>query len=277
MAVQWVHLGASGVLVASSRAAWIQAPGLGADWFGEPMPEALPASPEATRRLLDGAIAAAERAAPQVPEPPITARRWAWSLVSQWHTAHHSVELLPLAIDRFHKLGREDLAGFCVLKLEEEQGHDQYPLADLRALGYDAAALVASMPPEPTVTAGLRYARECVLGEAPVQFIGYVYALERRVLRLDDAWFGTLQAVLPGGVDAVSGMRLHANEFDIEHVDEAVAFIAGLAAADRASIAAACHRITGLLCAVSTDQYKSEAELDEWLQAFAVREPQPAV
>jgi hypothetical protein len=265
MPVQWLHLGAGEMLVASNECAWIEQPELGSPWFAGPMPDSLPPTVQSTRQLLDGAIAAAERAAPRPEIPPPSPRRWAWNLVSQWHCAHHSVALLPGVIERFAAVGRQDLARFACLKLEEELGHDQLPLDDLRALGYNAEAVVDRTRPSPEVVAALQYARSCVGGEHPVEFFGYVYVLERRVLRLSDEWFAALDAVLPPGVEAASGVRAHATDFDVEHVAEAVSFIAGLPADDRTRIAAGCYRTTDILCAPRSGQHPSEAQLQDWL------------
>ena len=267
MTVQWVHLGAGAILVASDAGAWIHRPELGALGLTGPMPDSMPATTETTCHLLDGAIAAAERAALRGQAPAMTARRWAYDLASQWYCAHHSVALLPELIDRYDASGRPDLADFARRKLEEEQGHDQFPLDDLRALGYDAVALVQTMAPPPSVVAGLDYARDCVRGEHPVEFLGYVYALERRVLRISDGWFAALEAVLPPGVEAASGIRAHATEFDLEHVDEAIAFFAELSAVDRTRITIGCYRTTQISCAAFLSQHPSEHELDRWLSS----------
>jgi hypothetical protein len=268
MAVQWAHLGAAEVLVATGDGAWVRQPELCAFGLRDPMPDSLPATAESTRHLLDGAIAAAERSAPRMPEPPITALRWAWNLVSQWHCAHHSVALLPDVIARYEAARRRDLAEFARRKLAEEAGHDQFPLADLRALGYEAESLVRAVPPAPTVTAGLEYARGCALGPQPVEFLGYVYALERRILSLSNDSLAALDAVLPPGVDATAGVRLHANDLDIDHVDQAVAFFAGLPAADRAAIAIGCYRTTEICCAALPGRLPSEAELERSMAPF---------
>jgi hypothetical protein len=222
------------------------------------MRDSLPGTVETTRQLLDGAIAAAEHDAPPASPPPMTAIRWTWHLANQWYCAHHSVALLPVAIDRFEAIERPDLAGFARLKLEEEFGHDRFPLSDLSALGYDADAAVRVLAPAPSVSAGLTYAQECLDGDQPVEFLGYVYALERQVLRLANQ-LEALDAVLPAGVEAASGLRSHATELDGEHVREAIAFIADLPARDRAAIAHGCHRITEIYC--QPFQHLSEAEL----------------
>ena len=95
MAVQWVHLGPGKLLVAGSRSAWIQRPEPGALGLSAAMPGGLPSSVTTTRHLLDGAIAVAEREAPAVKQPQMSARRWAWYLAGQWFCAHQSVALLP--------------------------------------------------------------------------------------------------------------------------------------------------------------------------------------
>jgi hypothetical protein len=276
MAVQWAQLGDGQVLVASERGAWIQHSGLGglgmlgALALSEPMPDTQPATEEMTRRLLDGAIAAAERAASSIEEPPLTARRWAWNLVSQWHCAHHSLALWPGVIERFEASGRPDLAQFARQKLEDELDHDRFALDDLEALGYDAEAAVAHIPPAPTVTAALEYARSCVTGEEPAALLGYMYTLERRVLNLDDDWLNALDAVLPAGVDAATGVRVHASDLDIEHVHEAITFFARLPAADRTAIAIGCYRTTQICCDWSPGQIPSDAQLDDWFSRFQV-------
>jgi hypothetical protein len=268
VAVQWVQLGAGQTLVASARGAWIQRAELGAMTLNGPMPDAHPATIETTRQLLDGAIIAAEANAAPECAPPITAVRWAWYLVGQWYCAHHSVALLPELIARFKAAGDGDLAEFAAVKLEEERGHDLLPLADLRALGYDAEALVASVKPAPSVAAVVEYARSCAHGAQPAEFFGYVYALERRVLFWDEQLLGSIRGVLAGDVDALSGIRAHVEEFDQDHVAQALAFITGLPARRRGDIALGCHRTAQVLSAAWPGEHPPEAQLDAWLSPF---------
>jgi hypothetical protein len=279
MSVQWAHLGAEGVLVASDRGAWLQRPGLatfGTLGFVGPMPDDHPATEQTMRHLLDGAIALAERAAEPIEEPSITPIRWAWNLVSQWHCAHHSVALLPALIERFEDIRRPDLTQFARRKLDEERGHDRFAIADLTALGYDGERVVRHVPPAPTVTAGLDYARGCVRGRRPVEFLGYAYTLERRVLNLGGEWLAGLYAVLPPDLEAASGVRAHVDELDAEHVREAIEFFSGLPATDRTAIAIGCYRTTQICCAWSRDQIPSDAELTSWLSPFRATNATPA-
>lgn len=276
MAAQWVHLEAGKILVASRRGAWLQQPQLGAFGLAGRMPPSAAADPETTKHLLDGAIAAAERATRRGLEPTMTPLRWAWLLVNQWYMAHHSVGLLPAAIERYHSLARADLARFAADKLEEEQGHDQLSLADLRALGYDAGAAIAGVPIAPNVKGAIDHARECVHGDQPVDFIGYVYALERCVIRITRERLAKLDALLPRGVDATSAVRAHATELDPGHVNEIIAFVAALPAEDRTRIALGAYRSTAVLSDLVP--HPSEEELEGWLVRFQRRaRVQPSV
>lgn len=273
MAAQWVHLGDQ-VVVAGTDGARIGRPDFGSLSFVAPMREDTPSSVQTTRHLLDGAIAAAEQAAlrdasAEASPEPMTARRWAWLLAGQWYSAHHSIALMPLAARRFEREGRADLAAFAAQKLADEEGHDELPLADLRALGYDAEALVTELPPDPGVRAGVEYAREVVRGPNPVEFLGYMYALERRMMRIPEEWLRDVEHALVPRAAATAGIRLHAGNLDVEHVEEAVAFISGLPATDRAAIAIGCNRITRIRCEGLLRPQPSEHQLDEWLSPFA--------
>jgi hypothetical protein len=262
--VQWVHLGAGGLLIASSRGAWIQPLELDALALGAAMPRSLPGTPETTRHLLDGALAAAERAAPLPSASHVTGRRWAWELVNQRYVAAHSIALLSEVHERYARLRRRDLAEFTLRRLEGERGHDQFPLDDLSALGYDADKVVREVPPSGTATALIEYAAGCVRGAEPVEFLGYLYGMERDVIRLSADSFAALDEILPAGVDAASGLRAHATDLDVKHVDEAVSFIADLPADDRGKIAIGCYRTTLIRNSPPAAGEPSEADLEGW-------------
>jgi hypothetical protein len=268
VAVQWAHLGAGRLLVASERGAWLQPNVLGLPAIEGPMPDSLVASARTTRHLLDGAIAAAERHAPPAQPPPMTRVRWAWNLVGQFYCAHHSISLLAEAVGRFEALNRTDLRNFTAHKLAEEQGHDRYPLADLRALGYDAEQLVGGLPPPPTAAAYVEYAAGCVRGEHPAEFLGYIHAIERNLTRLSSDCLAAIDALVPPGVEASSMLRTHATELDVEHVNDAIAFFAGLPGEDRSRIALGCYRTNQLRSNPQPDSFASDAELEQSLSRF---------
>ncbi len=267
MAVQWVHLGDE-VLFASERGARIGQRDIGSISFLTSMPDSSPSHVETTRYLLDGAIAAAERGGPGPPQPPMTALRWAWHLAAQWYSARHSIALIPIAIERFLDEGRREVAQFARQKLADESGHDQLPLTDLRALGFDGETLVKTVPPDRSVVAGIEYARSTLDGTRPVEFLGYMYALERRMMRIPESWLLELERTLGRDANATAGVRLHANQLDVDHVAQAISFFATLASDDRASIATGAHRITQIRCSGLRGPQPSEEELDAWLSPF---------
>ena len=247
MTAQWVQLRDGETLVASRRGAWIQSPQAAALELWGSMPPSQSGTLETTRHLLEGAMTAGERGAEAVRAWPPSAPKWALDLVDQWYTAHHSVALLPVAIERYESMNRFELARFARRKLEEEAGHDRMPLNDLGVLGYDAEAAVKEVPPGPTARALVRYARGCLEGPEPVGFFGYIFVLERRVIRITDDALATLESALPGGAAATSGVRAHAVEFDHQHVEELVAFVSGLPADDRTAVALACFDTAALI------------------------------
>ena len=247
MTAQWVQLRDGETLVASRRGAWIQSPQAAALELWGSMPGSQRGTLDTTRHLLEGAMTAGERGAEAVGAWPPSERKWALDLVDQWYTAHHSVALLPVSIGRYQSMQRPELARFARRKLEEEAGHDRMPLNDLGALGYDAEAAVKEVPPGATARALVRYARDCVEGPKPVRFFGYIFVLERRVIRITDDALRTLESALPGGADATSGVRAHAVELDHQHVEELVAFVSGLPADDRTAVALACFETAALI------------------------------
>jgi hypothetical protein len=268
MAVQWMHLGPEETLIASSKGAWIQRAALGRRPFAGDMSDSIPATVESTRHLLDGAIAAAEQAIPRVQGPPMTARRWAWSLVNQWYGAHHTLPLFLEVADRLTALGRPDLGEFAAQKYEEERGHDQLPLDDLRMLSYDAEAAVSEVPPDPGVVELVDYARRCARGDQPVEFLGHIYALERQMVRLHSEFFAALDAALGREGAPASFLRSHANELDIGHVEEAVSFVTGLPASDRTAVARGCYRTAQIRHVSLPGRCPSERELKNRLSRF---------
>lgn len=269
MPVQWAQLGAGQTLVASSRGAWLQRPEPAVFSLRGDMPDSIAATPETTRHLLDGAIAVAERtAAPHHRPSAMTQLRWTWQLIGQWYTAHHSVALLPGLIERFSDDGRADLVDFTRRKLDEEAGHDAFAIDSLEAIGYDGEALVAHLSPPPDAAALVEYARACGRGATPVEFLGYAYALERRVIRVSPEEIAAIDALFDSGVDATAGLRAHAGELDLGHVEEFIAFATGLPAADRARMALGCHRTTEIACLTLPDGDPAETDLDQRLQPF---------
>jgi hypothetical protein len=149
-ALQWGALAPGVVVVATGDRAWLHRPLAIGDPFAEPM--AGPATAESTRHPLDGAWAVARRALSPAPAgAALTPVRWAWRLAWQYHTSHATPILLTEAKERFRALGRDELVECCARQVDEETGHDELALRDLRALGYHAESVVEAFRP-PTET-----------------------------------------------------------------------------------------------------------------------------
>lgn len=267
MTVQWVQLRSGETLVASHKGAWIQAPQAAALGLWGSMPASHTGTLETTRHLLDGAMSAGERGGAATGTWPPSARRWALDLVDQWYTAHHSVALLPVAIERYESMRRPELVRFARHKLEEEAGHDRLALDDLRALGYDPETVTREVPPGPIARALVRFAWDCVHGPEPVSFLGYIFMLERRVIRITGAALQQLDRALPSGVQATSAVRAHAVEFDHQHVEELVAFVSELPADDRTAVALACFETASIFSeAAPVDAEHSDRDREHRLE-----------
>src|SRR6185369_7214065 len=129
---QWAEVQPGLIIVASEDRAWLHRPQAGeiGDPFSDPMTGS--STVGATCMLLDGAMTAGRKAAPAGSAGmPLTPLRWAWRLAWQYDTAHATPSVLAEAKSRF--AARPEIADFCTLKIEEETGHDELALMDLRA------------------------------------------------------------------------------------------------------------------------------------------------
>ena len=237
------------------------------DRYAEPMTAS--GTVASTAKLLDGALVAGEKVATASGRPVagMTPLRHAWNLVGSYHSTHATPTIMRRAQARFEQLGRTDLAAFAHGKVVEETGHDELALADLRALGYDAAALVASIhPPAP---AALVAAEERVVeGPHPIASIGYAYAIERSSTRIGQSYLSALETIL-GPVVATRCLRVHsALGVDVEHVRSAARFIAGLAGPERALVAAAVYEAALILYGTHAGQHPTESELARVLSPY---------
>ena len=201
-----------------------------------------------TRRLLDGAIALAQRAAPAAAAPPpLSPLRWVWRLAGYYHLTHATPRLMAEAARRFAARDEPELAAWAAEKAREEQGHDRLALRDIAALGHPAEAVVAALVPGPAAALVEHFTR-CVQQADPLACVGYAYTLERLALTVQRPEIDAVQAMLPVGVDATRCMRVHSGiGSDAGHVDDNVALIAGLPPQRRARVIAAVHT-TALLC-----------------------------
>lgn len=97
-------------------------------------------------------------------------------LASAYHHVRHTCPLLGLALSR---CGEEDapLRAGLLAYLEEEKGHEEWILDDIRALGGDAEAARSALPPFP-VRMMVAYANYAIERISPYTMLGMVHVLE---------------------------------------------------------------------------------------------------
>ncbi len=261
-ALEWAAVGPDAVIVATPRRAWLHRPEpWGPDPFRAPMTHA-PGDRAATGWLLEGAVALGARAAGPAPSPPPLSRlRWIWRLAGLYHLTTHTPGLLRVAEAKFRAAGRAALADWAAKKAREEAGHDRLALRDLRALGLNGEAVVEALQP-PVARAMVAHFRAAADEALPLGVVAYAHAVERLALRADAAYVARVQACMPRGVDATRCLRVHsAAGSDADHVDENVALVAALPAAERSRIALAARDAAQVSSTPSAEGHVSDAWL----------------
>ncbi|WP_309245630.1 iron-containing redox enzyme family protein [Desmonostoc muscorum] len=220
-----------------------------------------------TRKLLDGALEVAQKAALANNKlPNLTLTRWIWRLASLYHLTHSTPRLMAEAAQRFALAGRARLADWALQKAAEERGHDQLALLDIQSLGYKASAVVKVLVP-PTASALVNYFTQSVQTTDPIACVGYSYAMERLAMSVGDKYIQAVQALLPSDINATRCLRLHSGVgSDVAHVEETVEMVAKLTPQERVQVTTACYE-TALLCfSPPREGYISDAELQHLLQ-----------
>lgn len=243
--IEWVSLPGGRVVVATAQDAWVHRPRFGDPWGDLTRPMTGPGSADTTRRLLDGALAAAAtRRGP--PTPPADADAWVFRLISLYVTTRATPPRMARVAERFEAEGREALAAWARGKVIDEHGHDTLALRDLAALGYDAEALVAAVQPRRAAAVVACFDR-LVEAPDPIGTLGYAYALERLAANRTRAYVDGVQAML-GDVRATRCLRVHsAAGSDVDHVDDLVDAVAPRTAEERRRVALACHETARIL------------------------------
>jgi pyrroloquinoline quinone (PQQ) biosynthesis protein C len=194
---------------------------------------------EAVKTAVPAAAAAVVVAAASASSSPLMA--YVYLLAGMYQTTHATPAAMRHAAQTFTQQQLTGLAHRCLEVADEETGHDELALADLRALGFDADALVQRLQPAvPMAMTELfwRYATK----PYPIEVFGYAYALERSALQQKREHIQAIEAQLPAGVHATRCLRVHSAEgSDASHVPESLAFMAGLSASDRAAIGLAVY------------------------------------
>lgn len=269
--VEWAQITPDTVVVGDSRHAWLHRLALPADEdpFATPMQHA--GSPDSTRHLLEGALAAGQRLASRTaPAMPLTPLGWAWRLAGYYHTTHSTPTLMAEAAERFAAAGRQALAEYAQLKVQDEAGHDALALRDLAALGYDGPALVEAVRPA-TAAALVAYFTETVRAADPVGCVGYAYGLERMAISISRRYIDQVDAAMPPGVFATRCLRVHSSiGADVSHVQDALDVTARLPAADRTRIAQACYQTVVIRYSTPADDTLAEDVLERRFAPFRI-------
>jgi pyrroloquinoline quinone (PQQ) biosynthesis protein C len=154
--------------------------------------------------------------------------RW---LAQTYHYVRWTTPLLSMAGERMMKLGRHPaLAGLLLQKASEEQGHEQWLLADLRRLGWTPGQVNRTVR-SPAVAAYVAWNRFTAVDGAPVAFLGTSYVLE--YLSVHRARMAADRLVARGAIPnihkAITFLRGHADA-DAEHVAQLSAVLRSLTA-----------------------------------------------
>lgn len=145
--------------------------------------------------------------------------------------------------------GRTDLAAFAQRKADEEDGHAALALADLTALGLEAAAVVRDLNP-PSATAFATRFRELVHSADPIALFGFSYCMERMALERDAAFAQSVSAALPTGCQAQRFLAVHsAQGSDQAHVHEQLALFESCTTAERHTIVRTAFQTACMLAA----------------------------
>ena len=145
----------------------------------------------------------------------ITLSRYQAFLSQAFHHVRHTVPLLMIAGGRLPERYKRLQQAF-VHYLEEEIGHDEWILNDIRAAGGDAEAVRNSLP-HPETDALVAYVYDTVQRRNPLGIFGMVFVLEGISVALASRAAGTLQAALGLPKSAFRYLASH-GALDVDHV-----------------------------------------------------------
>ena len=130
----------------------------------------------------------------------------------------HVKHTVPLLMACGSRLGdnQEWLRGAVAHYIDDEYGHEQWILNDIRAAGGDAEAVRAAEP-SPATELMVSYAWDTIQRVNPVGFFGMVYVLEGTSVTLATQAANTLQVQLDLPEEAFSYLLSHGS-IDQEHV-----------------------------------------------------------
>lgn len=164
----------------------------------------------------------------------LSRERYLAFLAQAWHHVRETVPLLMAVGARLPDHHRE-LRNQVLHYLEEENGHDDWILADIAAAGGDAGAVAASRP-NPETDAMVACAWDTVLRRNPVGFFGMVFVLEGTSAALALKAAATIRQSLGLPAGAFTYLTSHGH-LDQEHVQHLAGILDSLTRPeDRAAV-----------------------------------------
>ncbi len=136
-------------------------------------------------------------------------------LTQAYHHVRHTVPLMMATGSRLPQRHAWLLDPICAY-VQEERGHDEWILEDIRACGADPGA-VRGGTPDLACELLVAYAYDVVQRRGPLGFFGMVHVLEGTSVRAASQAADRLQARLGLGASAFTYLRSH-GELDREHV-----------------------------------------------------------
>ena len=263
--VEWVQINPGIVIVATADRSWLcQASSLEGR-FAQPMD--CPGNIATTQKLLDGAIATAQYTMNLDAQPPaLTSTRWVWRLAGAYHSSRLTSTLMEEAAKRFAEAERWNLAEWALHKADEERGHDRLALLDIRAMGYDAEAVVEALVP-PGAVIFIDYFTRSVQDSNPIDCIGCCYANERLGTLVAEEYIQSVQALLPSSIRATRWLRVHSGVgAEVKHIEDIVELVASLTPQERIRAARACYETASLRFTSPPEGYISDSKLQQILK-----------
>lgn len=265
VATEWAQIAPDRIVVATKNRTWLYRPRSEENRFTKPMKDA--GSIATTRKLLDGAIAAAKYTINSNVRPPaLTATRWIWRLAGAYHSSRFTSTLMEEAARRFAEAERWNLAEWALQKADEERGHDRLALLDIKSMGYDAEAVVRELVPPGAVTV-VDYFTRSVQDVDPIDCVGLSYGCERLGTFLGEEYIQSVRALLKPNTNATRWLRVHSGVgSEVEHVEDMVELVASLTAQERIRVARACYETALLRFTPPSEGYISDSELQQILK-----------
>lgn len=155
----------------------------------------------------------------------ISRRAYIAYLTQAWHHVRHTVPLMRATRDRLAH--RPEMIAALDDYIAEEEGHDEWILADIAAAGGDAEAARAS-DPAPATAAMIRHAYDRIENGNPVSFFGMVYVLESISVALAQNGASAVAASLGLPPEAFTYLTSH-GALDQDHISFFADLVNGLA------------------------------------------------